>query len=125
MKYKVNGKIAEVGAPDGSRCIVGFAGSMLDGSKFLSWWRKNWHDEDLRDEIPDGDYEALVLYNTGDISLVNQGVEMFIDEPFFAIGSGKEFAMGALAMGATLEQAMRIAARYDNLTGYDTYELEI
>lgn len=68
----------------------------------------------------DGEYEALVLYETGDISLINQGVEMFIDEPFFAIGSGKEFCMGALAAGASLPQAMRIAARFDTMTGYDS-----
>lgn len=120
MKYKITSKVVMLDA-GGHRCIVGFAGSMNEGRLFLDWWRKYWGSEESpRSPIPDGEYEALVLYETGDISLINQGVEMFIDEPFFAIGSGKEFCMGALAAGASLPQAMRIAARFDTMTGYDS-----
>ena len=40
-----------------------------------------------------------------------------LEARFFAIGSGKEFALGALHAGATAEEAVRIASEYDSLTG--------
>jgi ATP-dependent protease HslVU (ClpYQ) peptidase subunit len=40
-----------------------------------------------------------------------------VEDPFVAIGSGAEYAMAALAMGATAEQAVEIASRFDNCCG--------
>lgn len=36
-----------------------------------------------------------------------------VREPFYGIGSGGGYAVGALSMGATLDQAMEIAAKWD------------
>lgn len=36
-----------------------------------------------------------------------------VEMPFTAIGTGKEFALGAMAAGANAIQAVRIACRYD------------
>jgi hypothetical protein len=36
-----------------------------------------------------------------------------IDTPFYAIGSGSEYAMGALAYGANLDKAIEIASMFD------------
>ena len=35
-----------------------------------------------------------------------------VEEPFMAWGSGRDFAMGALAKGATVEEAVAIASRF-------------
>lgn len=40
-----------------------------------------------------------------------------INEDFAAVGSGSEFALGALAMGATAKRAVEIASRFDQATG--------
>ncbi|MER9390093.1 hypothetical protein [Mesorhizobium sp. M0435] len=40
-----------------------------------------------------------------------------LEAPFFAIGSGTEFALGPLHAGRTAEEAVRIASEYDSLTG--------
>jgi len=40
-----------------------------------------------------------------------------IKEQFFALGTGGQFAVGALAAGATPAEAMRIAHKYDVFTG--------
>lgn len=40
-----------------------------------------------------------------------------VEDPFVAIGSGAEYALAALAMGATAEQAVEIASRFDNCCG--------
>lgn len=37
--------------------------------------------------------------------------------PFFAWGSGRDFALGALECGATAVEAVRVAAKYDIYTG--------
>jgi len=37
--------------------------------------------------------------------------------PFFAYGSGADIALGAMAMGATAEEAVRVAAKFDTGTG--------
>jgi hypothetical protein len=36
-----------------------------------------------------------------------------IKEPFYGIGTGGGYAVGALSMGATLDQAMEVAAKWD------------
>jgi hypothetical protein len=36
-----------------------------------------------------------------------------VKEPFYGIGSGGGYAVGALSMGATLDQAMEVAAKWD------------
>lgn len=41
-----------------------------------------------------------------------------IREPHAAIGTGMDYALGALAAGATAKQAVQIAARFDLETGH-------
>lgn len=55
------------------------------------------------------DGEVEVLENGGSCS---EGVA-----PFYAWGCGAPLAIGAMAHGATSEQAVRIAIEYDTLTG--------
>jgi hypothetical protein len=40
-----------------------------------------------------------------------------ISLPFYSVGSGSEFAIGALECGAPPDQAIKIAAKYDPYTG--------
>lgn len=48
-----------------------------------------------------------------------------IVEPFFAFGAGRDFAMGALAAGASARQAVEIACRWSDSCGLgiDVYPL--
>jgi ATP-dependent protease HslVU (ClpYQ) peptidase subunit len=39
-----------------------------------------------------------------------------IKEHFYAIGSGGGYAIGALSMGASLDQALEVAAKWDSNT---------
>lgn len=47
----------------------------------------------------------------------NKGQFFPVNFPFFAIGSGSDYAMGAMAAGATAAEAVEIAARFDKDTG--------
>ena len=40
-----------------------------------------------------------------------------IKEPYYAVGSGSAYALGALAAGATASQAVKITCRHDNNCG--------
>lgn len=40
-----------------------------------------------------------------------------IDAPFWAAGSGADYAIGAMAMGANAREAVEIASQYDVFTG--------
>ena len=40
-----------------------------------------------------------------------------VQEPFFAVGSGAEYALGAMAQGASAKEAVLIASRFDPATG--------
>lgn len=44
---------------------------------------------------------------------------------FFAIGSGASAALGALEMGATARQAVRVASKYDTNTGNGFHVVEL
>jgi hypothetical protein len=42
---------------------------------------------------------------------------------FFAIGSGEQYAQGALEMGATAVEAVRVACKCDNFTDFPIHEI--
>ena len=58
----------------------------------------------------------LILRPAGLFTLDWHGVEVLRTNEFFAVGSGSEYALGAMAAGASLEQALAIAAEYDEAT---------
>jgi ATP-dependent protease HslVU (ClpYQ) peptidase subunit len=78
-------------------CIVGIAGDLRAGEMFSEWLV---HRAGNR---PAGEYDALVLYRDGRISWwTGKHKETFIKEDFYSIGSGSDFAMGALEAMADL-----------------------
>lgn len=46
-------------------------------------------------------------------------------EDYYAWGSGRDFAYGALAAGATARQAVEIAAKFDLMTGGEFREMRV
>ncbi len=72
------------------------------------------------EQLPTEGWESI---NTRGTLRDAQGVTLSIKPgDFWAIGSGAPFALGAMAAGATPEQAVKIAARYDTGTN-DTVEV--
>jgi len=80
-------------------------------------YRKDQKWDLLSKEVP---WEALTC---GGYLIDSDGATLTIpDGDFWAIGSGAHFALGAMAAGATPEEAVKIAARYDTGTN-DTVEV--
>lgn len=97
-------------ATDG--CILGCAGEYHDALAFLAW--RNGGD---RPKIKAA-FEALVLMASGDLSYhCEKDLEGVPQEIPAAIGSGMDFALGAMDGGATPESAIEIASNRDPYTG--------
>lgn len=65
-------------------------------------------------KLPDDGWESI---NGNGILRDSDGATLTIPKgDFWAIGSGAHFALGAMAAGATPEEAVKIAARYDTGT---------
>lgn len=68
---------------------------------------------DLRGEA----FEALIIQPDGSVLCFENRTWMEFDCPYIAMGSGKDFAYGALHMGASAKQALKAAMAHDPGTG--------
>lgn len=79
-------------------------------------WLSAMHDE-ARERLKPSDEMVAIVVVRGDDGLTTKifdGENLYdIKAPFIAKGSGYHLAMGAMAMGATAEEAVRIACQYD------------
>lgn len=63
------------------------------------------------------DIEVLIVRADGTVTLHCDGGWFEPYGEYFAVGSGSDYALGALAAGATPEQAMQAAMKHDTGTG--------
>lgn len=101
---------------DGTR--VGVVSAVLgEPERFVAWLRAGGDPEAWKGEKPD--VRALVVRPNGALFLHDESLtpSVPIECEFYAIGSGGEFAMGAMAMGADVEEAIRVAIRFDVNSG--------
>jgi ATP-dependent protease HslVU (ClpYQ) peptidase subunit len=84
-------------------------------------------------EIPEAftklesDFSLFIIDKIGQISLVEGYQNIFtIKTPFIAIGSGGKIALGAMGFGASAEEAVQVAAKFDSYTGsiVETYNIK-
>lgn len=78
--------------------------------------------EALEDEAPlpdkDGAFTAIIVETSGALRFYEgAGGFIAVDDPFAAFGSGADFAYGAMEMGASAEEAVRVACRRDSGSG--------
>lgn len=94
-------------------CWVAGAGECAKIQAFFRWFP----DQD-KTVIISGEYQMMVIAETGDLTIY-QGSNK---EPVpmtapFAMGSGQDFAMGAMAAGKTAKEAIAITEDLDIYTG--------
>jgi ATP-dependent protease HslVU (ClpYQ) peptidase subunit len=102
--------------PDGS--VIGSSGDRASAQKAKAELRSAINERREPEDVP-GDYRLIRLYRSGSIAIYDLGVlsqPMFVEAPF-AIGSGGMYARAALAGGASLSKAMKIAHAFDAFTG--------
>lgn len=105
-------KIARLG--DGS--IVGGFGNSSRSSAIQQWYVAGADPAKYPDT--DGKAGLLVLRSDGKILLFDDGpFPDLVEDEYFAVGSGRDFAIGAMHMGADVQQAVEIAIAHCNSCG--------
>lgn len=95
----------------------------LAGDSSSRYFLEN-EDLDYKTEVPEHlSFNAMAVTSCGRVIYIdsNDGDSYIhlnvIDAEFHAIGSGCQFALGAMSVGATPEEAVAVASKYDNATG--------
>jgi hypothetical protein len=88
------------------------------GEAVLNWFEAghNFHDSP---PMPEGGFTLLAVDAAGQAYYANDTFYLSgpLDAPFWAIGSGEEYAIGALTSGASAFEAVKVAMTYDQWTG--------
>ena len=102
--------------------LYGAAGDGGDCTRIMEWAKRGF-DMESKPKFrakPGTDDEAVAIMVNKDGIFIMMSSDLFpeqIDAPFYAIGSGAGAALGAMEMGATIEQALEIASKHDVHTG--------
>lgn len=109
VPFKVN-KIARIG-----QSLFAGAGDMDDLQRFFNWRREGGDQPAFEDAI-----DIIELCTDGIFLWGKKMVRLPIGDEVYSVGSGSQYAMGAMAMGATPKQALAVAAKLDISTGSET-----
>lgn len=96
------------------RVLVGFSGSIARGLKFEQWVR-----DGLQGDSPYRDTDSgngIVVSEAGVVCWSSAG-PWPVTTNCYALGSGGEFAMGAMEFGASAAEAVAVAAKHNVDTG--------
>ena len=101
--------------------IWGAAGPTWKGLAFKAWTlgkgkRPEFDGGEDGEEENEVKLEVLQLSEDGLFLWVNGDLPDPVSEPFYSIGSGAGYAIGALSMQASLEQSIEVAAKWDSGT---------
>lgn len=100
--------------------IIGICGNVEQAMQFIEWRRT----PDTKPTFSEPAFEAIEL--TAEGQMLWWGGEMIaipIEDEHYAIGTGAAYALGAMAHGATVKEAIQIAATYDANTGTEVQTL--
>jgi ATP-dependent protease HslVU (ClpYQ) peptidase subunit len=106
-------KIERLNTSAGS-LLVGWCGDVHSALVFMEWLK---NDQSRKPDISNEDFEALVIAETGRVTIWNQSLVGWRPEgKFFALGSGAKAAMGAMHAGKGAVDAVKIACLVDPYT---------
>lgn len=69
--------------------------------------------------------EFIALTNEGIFTSFNLVNWIRVDQPYYAIGSGMNFAAGALEAGKSAYKAVEVAMKFDSSTNFKIYEYKL
>ena len=105
------------------RFLFGTSGTAYYEGVFLEWYKGGCPDK--KPEIEKYDFKAMVIKG-GRIFWYDHTLLPFeVTLPFFAIGSGAELAIGAMAAGKSAREAVEIACEHDINCGMGVDVLEV
>lgn len=99
----------------------GLCGNALDVERFREWLNSAMEGDCPLSE----DSTVLFAMDDGTLVLFEAQETLRIETPYYAIGSGHKYAMGAMAAGASAKRAVKAAKRHDCATGGKVRTLRI
>ena len=120
LRFASSDKIAR--SPSGA--IGGACGLFVNVAAFLAWVREGA--KDTFDPPEEGHFSAILIkpaLTRDTVFIYEKGGCYEVHDDFVATGSGQEVAIGALAMGATAEEAVEIAKQFHTGCGGRTQVL--
>lgn len=96
--------------------LVGAAGNSSMCRLLIEWLESGA----VVDKFPDGKHECqlLVVNLDGSLHFYDEGpVPIPIEDEYTAIGHGRDYAIGAMACGASSVKAVDVACKYDSYCG--------
>jgi hypothetical protein len=94
--------------------LIGIAGRLGELIAYKDWFLNGEQGE--RPKFADDESEAVIVRPDGTIWWVGQNDICQVTAEYACIGSGFKLAVGALEAGASVEAALWIAMRLDNMT---------
>jgi ATP-dependent protease HslVU (ClpYQ) peptidase subunit len=101
-------------------CLVGYAGEATFGEQMIAWFQAGEKAEDFPKEQRDKDdwVPLLVIRENGKIHKYERTLyPLKYQDKQFAIGSGRDFALAAMACGKTASEAVEVASMFDSNCG--------
>ena len=93
------------------------SGGIDNANMFYKWVEQGRPDDKKPNIIGDDGFSGIVIED-GEIYRYEKGLYgQLIPFPFWAIGSGQDFAIGAMEMGADAKKAIEIASKFDIHSG--------
>jgi ATP-dependent protease HslVU (ClpYQ) peptidase subunit len=96
--------------------LIGFAGAAMHAIKFIEWLRHGTPMSLVYDK-DECTFDALVMDGGFLLYYDNELVPLIVNEPYYAIGSGAAYAIGAMDAGASPKRAVELAAKRDDNSG--------
>lgn len=97
---------------DGAR--IGITSAVIGmPERFVAWLKAGAIPKEFGEPAPD--LRAMLIKPDGKLFLADDGLHFSgpIDSEYYAIGSGAAYAMGAMAMGASADEAVKVACKFD------------
>ena len=110
----------------GKPALCGVSGSLTLARKVVKWIMKGCDEDDTPSRGDNENFEVMVITNDDVLIYPNNFFAESMGNIKFAIGSGANYAEGAMAFGASAVEAVEISATLDIYTGYgiDTLTLK-
>lgn len=107
--------------------IAAFTGDLCEGLALIDWYNNGHKKEDWPEFQTMENFTRMVVATSDGIVFYDQlPVAVKIQDKFHAWGSGRDYAMGAMSMGATAMEAVEIACKHSIHcgNGVDSFKLE-
>lgn len=107
---------------------IATAGDSIPSLAMVAWWQDG-HKESDRPDYPDDASFICMIWESGGLYVIDRdciALRILLEDPaYFAIGTGADLAMGAMAAGATAERAVSIACKLDINTGLPVTKVNV